>query len=112
MKEVPTVKNFFKKNEDSFEYLKESMKDEDTGDDLYNFYAGVIQNFALEFAKLHLEAQKEAILKNIKLCIDKGEGFDGKEEFEFVDSYQTEEGYSIYPEPDTIKNAYNINNIK
>jgi len=50
----------------------------------------------IQFAKLHLEAQKEAILKNVQ--IDNDYGRDGQL-------------YSCIDE-DSIKSAYNLDNVK
>jgi hypothetical protein len=55
-----------------------------------------IQIIMIEFAKLHLEAQKEAILKNVQ--IDNDYGRDGQL-------------YSCIDE-DSIKSAYNLDNVK
>lgn len=99
MNKIPTAREIFEKHQAKYETSKPHI-------------SPMHIDAAIEFAQLHVEAALKAVRKNIKLCIDKGEGFDGKEEFEFVNSYVTEEDYLIYPETATILSAYNLNNIK
>jgi len=60
-------------------------------------------NIMIEFTKLHLEAQKEAILKNVKTKERKRI---------FKASSGTEYGYTTVIDKNSIKNAYPLNNVK
>jgi hypothetical protein len=76
-------------------------------------------NIMIEFTKLHLEAQKEAILKNVKLDMKKKSLYDKKSKWKKVPLKQQEEGVDIFSyevqtfiDKNSIKNAYPLNNVK
>lgn len=59
-----------------------------------------------DFAKLHLQAQQEAILENVRMRMYNYKGSHLTEK-EVIDDYT-----DIEVDKDSIINAYNINNIK
>jgi hypothetical protein len=74
---LPTAEEFLIKNEDSDFRLSKSELN--------------VSDMMIEFAKLHVEAQKEAILENITIVISNRE---------------------VIIDKNSIKNAYPLNNIK
>lgn len=93
--EIPSAQEFFKKHEKSFNYFEEILHPE-----LYEFYSGVIQQYAIEFAKIHV---KEA-LKNAS---EKAQWkYSGDPDHIFHYS----EGISIFKR--SITEAYSFTNIK
>lgn len=63
MEKIPTAEEYFEQNESAFKYIKEVLKNKE----LYEFYSGVIQTYAIQFARLHVEAAKIAASENARL---------------------------------------------
>ncbi len=93
---LPTAEKFYKKNEDAFSHLKEVILNKE----IYDFYAGVIQTFAIEFAKTHVrEALQKASERVFVTTID--------------DSILSRNnGHRYRVEKDSILNSYPLENIK
>lgn len=72
MENIPTAEEFYKQNEDSFVYFKEILPPE-----LYEFYSGVIQVYAIEFAKIHREAILKKANKEAEINAKKDNGITG-----------------------------------
>ena len=94
---LPTAEEYFEKR---YEEIGINHVDEIDGEDVL---------IAIEFAKLHLEAQLEAILKNVK-CED-FYVYGTSEDESRIAEYDLE-GLKGLVDKDSIKNAYPLNNIK
>ncbi len=77
--------------------LKDIIKD----DDIFEFYKGVVCEYAKELAKLHCIEQAKVISENAKT----------KTHEEYI-SKSGEYEYTQYIDKDSILNAYSLDNIK
>jgi hypothetical protein len=78
-----------------------------------------IKTAMIEFTKLHLEAQLEAILKNVKLDMKKKSLYNKKSRWKKVPLKEQEEGVDIFSyecqtfvDKNSIIKAYPLNNVK
>ena len=104
---LPTAEEYFEKR---YEEIGINHVDEIDGEDVL---------IAIEFAKLHLEAQLEAILKNVKLDMKKKSLYNKKSRWKKVPLKEQEEGVDIFSyecqtfvDKNSIIKAYPLNNIK
>lgn len=92
------------------EFLVKKFNYHGAGRNIFSYDELII--FAIEFAKLHVQAALKAAYANSKLCKDLGEDKDGKLCCKIEECFYDANGNPIEVYKDSILNAYPLDKIK